>query len=86
MKKIIEPCGLHCIKINDIGVQFGEQVVLENVNLHIHCGTLTAVVGQNGAGKSTLVRAILDDVPHTGKIEFKDTENEIGRASCRERV
>ena len=75
MKKIIEPCGLHCIKINDIGVQFGEQVVLENVNLHIHCGTLTAVVGQNGAGKSTLVRAILDDVPHTGKIEFKDTEN-----------
>lgn len=35
MKKIIEPCGLHCIKINDIGVQFGEQVVLELSLIHI---------------------------------------------------
>lgn len=75
MKKIIEPCGLHCIKMQDIGVTFGEQTVLEHVDLHIHCGSLTAVIGQNGAGKSTLIRAILDDVPHTGKIEFKNSEN-----------
>ncbi|HIZ07110.1 MAG TPA: ATP-binding cassette domain-containing protein, partial [Candidatus Eubacterium avistercoris] len=75
MRRLLQPCGLHCIKINDIGVSFGEQTVLEHVNLHIHCGNLAAVIGKNGAGKSTLIRAILDDIPHTGTIEFKDHED-----------
>lgn len=75
MRRLIKPCGLHCIKINDIGVKFAEQTVLEHVNLHIHCGTLAAIIGKNGAGKSTLIRAILDDIPHIGTIEFKDHKN-----------
>lgn len=75
MKKIIEPCGLHCIKVNHLGVNFGEQVILEDVNLHIHCGSINAIIGKNGAGKSTLIRAMLDDIPHKGEIEFKDREN-----------
>ncbi|MCD8231223.1 MAG: ATP-binding cassette domain-containing protein [Clostridiales bacterium] len=69
-RKLYEPCGLHCIRINDIGVTVGEQEILKNVSLHIHCGTLAAVIGKNGAGKSTLIRAILGDIPHTGNIEF----------------
>lgn len=75
MKKIIQACGFHCIKIKNLGVKFGEQVVLEDVNLHIHCGSLNAVIGKNGAGKSTLIRAILNDISHTGAIEFKDTKD-----------
>ena len=75
MRKIITPCGFHCIKVNHLGVTFGEQVVLKDVNLHIHCGSLNAVIGKNGAGKSTLIRAMLDDIPHTGEIEFKDTKD-----------
>ncbi len=75
MRRLLRPCGLHCIKMFDIGVTFGEQVALEHVNLHIHCGTLAAIIGKNGAGKSTLIRAILDDIPHTGTIEFKDKHN-----------
>ena len=75
MRKIIEPCGLHCIKINHLGVTMGEQVILKDINLHIHCGTLTAIIGKNGAGKSTLIKAILGDNPHTGNIEFKDRED-----------
>ncbi|MCM1283064.1 MAG: metal ABC transporter ATP-binding protein [Muribaculaceae bacterium] len=75
MRKIITPCGFHCIKVNHLGVAFGEQTVLTDVNLHIHCGSLNAVIGKNGAGKSTLVRAMLGDIPHTGDIEFKDTKD-----------
>ena len=75
LKKIIETCGFHCIKINNLGVSFGEQVVLKDVNLHIHCGSLNAIIGKNGAGKSTLVRAILKDVPAEGTIEYRDTKN-----------
>ena len=73
MRKIIKPCGFHCIKIHDLGVTLQNQVILEKINLHIHCGSLNAIIGKNGAGKSTLIRAILDDIPHTGQIEFKDT-------------
>ncbi len=75
MRKIIVPCGLHCIKINHLGVTLGEQEILKDINLHIHCGSLNVVIGRNGAGKSTLIRAILGDIPHTGNIEFKDREN-----------
>lgn len=75
MKKIIKPCGLHCIKIKDLGVTIGEQTILKNINLHIHCGTLTAIIGKNGAGKSTLLKAVLGDIPHEGEIAFKDREN-----------
>jgi len=72
---MIRPCGLHCIKINHLGVTIGKQEILKDISLHIHCGSLNAVIGRNGAGKSTLIRAILGDIPHTGKIEFKDREN-----------
>ena len=75
LKKIIETCGFHCIKIKNLGVSFGEHVVLKDVNLHIHCGSLNAIIGKNGAGKSTLIRAILKDVPTEGMIEYRDTKN-----------
>ncbi len=75
MRKIIVPCGLHCIKINHLGVTLGGQEILKDINLHIHCGSLNVVIGRNGAGKSTLIRAILGDIPHIGNIEFKDREN-----------
>ena len=69
------PCGLHCIKVNHLGVEIEGQVILEDINLHIHCGKLNVIIGKNGAGKSTLVRAILNEIPHTGTIELKTHEN-----------
>lgn len=63
----------HCIKINDLSVSFGDEKVLDDVSLHMHCGELTVIIGQNGAGKSTLLRAILGQIPHEGSIEFKET-------------
>ena len=69
-------CGLHCIKIKDITVQAGDQKIIDNVNLHIHCGKVTAIIGRNGAGKTTLIRAILGEIKHSGIIEFMDLKNE----------
>ena len=48
-------CGLHCTKINNISVKFGNDVILKNVSIHIHCGELTVIIGRNGAGKSTTI-------------------------------
>ena len=63
-------CGLHCLKIEHITVRAGDALVLEDVNLHAHCGELTAVIGRNGAGKSTLLKAILGEIPCEGRVTF----------------
>lgn len=68
-------CGFHCIRMNNIGVTIGKTKIIENINLHIHCGKLTVIIGKNGAGKSTLIKAILGEIPHEGSIEFKDMKN-----------
>ncbi len=68
-------CGLHCIRTEHIGVKYGNQTILEDINLHIHCKQLTAVIGRNGAGKSTLIKAILGEIKHEGSISFKDIRN-----------
>ena len=69
-----KPCGLHCIKIHHFHVQYGSEVILEDVNLHIHCGKLHVLIGRNGAGKSTLIKAILGEVVHQGKIVLQTPE------------
>lgn len=72
-------CGLHCTKINNMTVKFGKEVVLKNVNIHVHCGELTVIIGRNGAGKSTLLKAILGEVEHSGNITFMDMKKNIAK-------
>lgn len=71
-KNLSGACGLHCIKVKDFSVKVGNTVLLEHINLHIHCGRLTVIIGRNGAGKSTLIKAMLGEIRHEGTIEFKD--------------
>ena len=70
-------CGLHCTKISNISVKIGNEVILKNVNIHIHCGELTVIIGRNGAGKSTLLKAILGEIEHTGSITFVDKKDNV---------
>jgi zinc transport system ATP-binding protein len=44
--------------------------ILDAINLHMHCGELTAVIGPNGAGKTTLLKAMLGEAPHGGTLRF----------------
>ncbi len=59
-----------CTRLVDVGVRLGAHLALERVNLHVHCGELTAIIGPNGAGKTTLLRAIMGEVAHTGEMKF----------------
>lgn len=68
-------CGLCCTKIIDFGVTRGRTEILRDVNLHVHCGELTAIIGPNGGGKSTLLKAILGEIPHSGRLIFTDAED-----------
>lgn len=65
---------LCCTKIEDFTVRFGRLTVFEHVNIHIHCGQLTAIIGPNGAGKSTLLKAILGEIPHQGVLHYVDAK------------
>ena len=63
-------CGECCTRLVDFGVTLRGVPVLEHIDLHMHCGELTAVVGPNGAGKTTLLRAMIGEVPHEGDLRF----------------
>lgn len=62
--------GYCCTQIKNFSVRIGKTEILHDVNLHLHCGELTALIGPNGAGKSTLLKAILGEVKHEGTIVF----------------
>lgn len=64
-------CGHSCcLRIQDLSVSIGNQTILKDVNLHVHCGEMVALIGPNGAGKSTLLKAILGQQDHDGVISF----------------
>lgn len=69
-------CGECCTTLRQVGVRYHGTPVLEDINLHLHCGELTAVIGENGAGKTTLVRCLLGEISHSGEVHFLD-------AACR---
>ncbi len=76
-------CGHSCcLRISDLSVTIGNDAILKNVNLHVHCSELVAIIGPNGAGKSTLLKAILGQRDYDGVISFsvpgKRTKMKIG--------
>ncbi|MDD2554167.1 MAG: metal ABC transporter ATP-binding protein [Desulfotomaculaceae bacterium] len=70
-----QACGLCCTKLESLGVTIGKTEILKDINLHIHCGELTALIGPNGAGKTTLLKAIMGEIPHSGTLRFLDIKD-----------
>ena len=64
-----------CTKIENFSVTLGNNQILKDVNLHIHCGELTSIIGPNGAGKSTLLKALLGEIKHKGNLNFIGQNN-----------
>ena len=64
-------CGQSCcLRVEKLSVKIGNDEILKNAALHVHCGELAALFGPNGAGKSTLLKAILGQRDYTGVIAF----------------
>lgn len=60
------------IKITGLIKKFGNNTVLNNVDLHIQKGDTVAVVGPSGSGKSTLLRCInMLESPDSGQVFIK---------------
>ena len=58
------------ITIKNLVKNFGKNAVMQNIDLTIDAGKVTAIVGPNGSGKTTLIKTILGLVrPTSGIIE-----------------
>lgn len=63
------------IKVTNLTKSFGENVVLNSINLEIKEGEMVALTGKSGAGKSTLLNIIgLLDSDFTGELYIKNTD------------
>ena len=59
-----------CLRVQDLSVTIGNDKILQNISLHVHCGQMIAVIGPNGAGKSTFLKAVLGQQDYDGVIAF----------------
>ena len=58
------------IKVRDLMVGFGDQIVLDHLSLDVRQGEILGLVGGSGAGKSVLLRTIIGLLPkRQGTIE-----------------
>ena len=63
------------IDITGITKHYGDFVALENINLTIPTGQLTALLGPSGGGKTTLLRIIAGlETPDTGSVVIEGTD------------
>ena len=56
------------IRLDKVSINFGTQVILEEVNFSIKRGQKLGLLGRNGTGKSTLMKLIANDIePDSGE-------------------
>lgn len=60
------------LEIRNLRKQFGDNVVLKDINFSVKEGEVVVLIGSSGSGKSTLLRCInLLETPTSGAIYFK---------------
>lgn len=79
------------LSVKDLTVGFGENIVLDKLNLDIYRGEILGFVGASGAGKSVLMRTVLRLLPRrAGSIEILgsdyDTVDDAKRTSLDTRL
>ncbi len=59
------------LEVNDLGVSFGEEVILKNLSFNVLKGESVAIIGPNGSGKTTLFKCLIGSTSYNkGVIEW----------------
>ena len=48
------------VEVKKLKKQYGDNIILKNINLHINKGEVVSLIGPSGSGKSTILRCIVD--------------------------
>ncbi len=89
-----DPGGSRAIRLTErisfrgVGFRFGDQTILEAVDLEVPCGRFVALVGPSGSGKSTLLDLVIGlRRPCEGRIEVDGIPlDELDRAAWRGQI
>jgi ABC-type bacteriocin/lantibiotic exporter with double-glycine peptidase domain len=64
-----QPCAAGDLRIEDLGLELGDRVLFERLELSIKLGDWVAITGENGAGKTVLMQLLPRLIEgHTGSI------------------
>ncbi|MDO6498998.1 metal ABC transporter ATP-binding protein [Photobacterium sanguinicancri] len=63
------------IELRNVGLTYGENVILQDINHSFTAGECHIVMGPNGGGKTSLLRSILGLTPFTGEIDIQWPES-----------
>jgi len=76
------------VRVENLHFSYGEEKVLNGINLHIKAGEKVALVGASGGGKSTLIQTLIGLYPSSaGQIYFDEAAiDRIGLEVVREHV
>lgn len=75
------------VEIRGLTKKFGNNVVLDQIDLDINQGDVVAIIGPSGTGKSTLLRCLnLLEKPEHGTISIKGETFDLTTKSAKERL
>jgi zinc transport system ATP-binding protein len=75
----MKPSDGALVTVEDLSVTLGGKAILQHLHTRIPRGQITALIGLNGSGKTTFLRAILGEVPYTGRVVFHCGHNHRSR-------
>ena len=58
------------ISLNGVGLQYGDNLILQGIQTQFEAGQCHVIMGPNGGGKTSLLRSVLGLTPFTGDISI----------------
>ena len=67
------------LRVRDLELGYGQELIIEGVNLEVAAGQFVSLVGPSGSGKTSILRAVNGLlIPRSGSVELSDGDAALG--------